>query len=366
MNLGDMKTGDMTTNIEINLRLQRGDFLLEADLSLPAHGVTVLFGHSGSGKTSLLRCIAGLEKAEADIVFQGRVWQSANTWIPTHQRPLAYVFQEASLFDHLSANGNLEFAIKRARGPVSAADKQNIIELLGIGHTLARYPSQLSGGERQRVAIARALLSRPQLLLMDEPLASLDEQRKQEILPYLEQLKSQLDLPIIYVTHSPAEVARLADTLIALKDGRVVASGPITETLSDPAFPLHLGEEASVVLDGTVAERDSEWQLARIAISSHSIWLRDNGQMEGKAVRVRILARDVSLALTPQTDSSISNALPCVVETLVEDCHDALALVRVRIGELPLLARMTRRSVTQLKLEPGKAMWAQVKSAALI
>ncbi len=360
-------TGTAVEGLCAQLTLHRGAFTLNAALNLPETGVSVLFGHSGSGKTTLLRCLAGLERAGGSVHFRGRTWQDTARYLPTWKRPLAYVFQEASLFDHLTAQGNLDFAVRRARGQLSAREQTAIIEMLGIGNTLSRYPAQLSGGERQRVAIARALLSKPDLLLMDEPLASLDEQRKQEILPYLERLKSELAVPIVYVTHSVAEVARLADYLVALERGQVMAQGTLAETLADPAFPLKLGEEAGVVLDGVVASHDEPWDLVCVRVNQQQdIWLRDNGHQHGDTIRARILARDVSLSNTRHTDTSIVNAWPCVVEAITRDNHPALALVKVRAGDTPLLSRMTRRSVDHLQLAPGKSVWAQVKSAALV
>lgn len=353
--------------IAAELQLQRESFQLDVSLKLPSKGFSVLFGHSGSGKTSLLRCIAGLERGQGSVEFDGQVWQSASRFVPVYKRPLAYVFQEASLFEHLTAEENLNFAIKRANQTVSKEEKQRIVELLGIENRLDSYPNALSGGERQRVAIARALLNKPRLLLMDEPLAALDEQRKQEILPYLEYLRSELSLPVVYVTHSIAEVARLADYLVAMKEGKIMSQGSLEETLADPEFPLQLGEEAGVVLDTEVINLDSEWHLAEFRFSAkQSIWLRNNQYQQGQKARLRVLARDVSLVVTPQTETSIQNLLPCEVEAIIEDSHDALALVKVRVGEAPLLSRMTRRSVHQLGLEIGKPMWAQVKSAALI
>ena len=353
--------------IRADITLKRGTFTLNADLILPSSGFSVLFGHSGSGKTTLLRCIAGLEKSQGQVMLGEEVWQTGKQFLPVHKRPLAYVFQEASLFEHLTAGGNLSFAMKRARQSVTTSEKNNIIELLGIGHTLKRHPANLSGGERQRVAIARALLSKPRLLLMDEPLAALDEQRKQEILPYLESLRSEFSLPVIYVTHSVAEVARLADHLVAMKDGKVMAQGTLEQTLADPKFPLQLGEEAGVVLDTRVTAIDSQWHLAQFGVGNgFGIWLRDDNHSIGKPARLRILARDVSLAVSPQTETSIQNALPCTVEGITDDNHPALALVKVRVGNTPMLSRMTRRSVAHLDLKPGKAMWAQVKSAGLV
>lgn len=354
-------------NLDIQLQLKRRDFCMAVNLQLPATGVTVIFGHSGSGKTTLLRCIAGLERAEGSLHFNQHKWQDGKHFVPTHQRSLAYVFQEASLFPHLTAKQNMLFACKRAQpAPSSAEEIEQIVQLLGIGHTLHRFPNQLSGGEQQRVAIARALLNKPRLLLMDEPLASLDEQRKQEILPYLEQLKETLDLPIVYVTHSPAEVARLADYLVAMRDGQVLAQGTLAETLSQLDFPLYLGEDAGVVLEGSVVARDEQWHLTCIGVPGGKLWLRDNGEAIGQAVRVRILARDVSLVTQAHDDSSIVNILPCTIDSIGDEKHPALALVRVTLGTSAILARMTRRSVANLNIQPGQQLWAQVKSAALV
>lgn len=354
-------------SIVARLHLPRTGFNLKVDLQLPGSGVTVFYGHSGSGKTTLLRCIAGLERApHGEVLFKGSTWQREGFFLPTHKRPIGYVFQEASLFPHLTARQNLEFAMKRATPGVHGFDFQHAVQLLGITRILEQYPGQLSGGERQRVAIARALLVHPQLLLMDEPLASLDQARKQEILPYLEKLKRELDLPILYVSHSPDEVARLADYLVALDEGRVVAAGPLAETLSRLDFPIRLGEEAGTVLEARVAERDEKWQLARIAIGGGDLWFRDNGYPVGQKVRVRILARDISLALEHHDNTSITNHLAAEVMAMETDDHAGLALVKLKVGSDILVARVTRRSAHQLGLKPGKTLWAQIKSVAIV
>lgn len=353
--------------LSARFQLNRSNFNLDVELQLPCQGVTALFGHSGSGKTSLLRCIAGLEKSAAGaLCFNDEVWQDNNHFVPTHQRRLGYVFQEASLLPHLSARGNLEFASKRAAETILEEDYQRIVDLLGIGPLLDRSPSQLSGGERQRVAIARALLSKPRLLLMDEPLASLDQARKQEILPYLESLKNELDVPIIYVSHSPDEVARLADTLVAMEDGRIVASGPLNETLTRLDFPIKLGEEVGSVLQANVVERDAQWQLAKASFDGGELWFRDSGHAIGSPVRVRVFARDISLSLQHHSDTSIVNSLPAVVEEISTEQHPGLALVKLRVGNTPLVARLTHRSAHHLELTPGKPIWAQIKSVAII
>jgi molybdate transport system ATP-binding protein len=356
-------------SIHARFKLDRADFSLDVDLDLPNRGVTALFGHSGSGKTTLLRCIAGLERAQGALNMNGEIWQDTTTFLPTHKRALGYVFQEASLFPHLTARGNLEYGRKRSSGSMDRTALNHIVELLGIGPLLDRRPDQLSGGERQRVGIARALAVKPKLLLMDEPLAALDLARKQEILPYLERLHEALEIPVLYVSHAPDEVARLADYIVVMQAGRAVAAGPLTETLARLDLPIHLGEDAGVVLDAVVAARDAQWQLARATFADNpdaGVWVRDGGHAIGHSVRVRILARDVSLAITRHTGTSIQNILPGVVETLADDTHPALALVRVNVGGVKLVARLTRRSAHELGLTPGRIVYAQIKAVALI
>lgn len=352
--------------IQARFHLDWPGFVLDVDLDLPARGVTALFGHSGSGKTTLLRCIAGLERPrQGRLVVNDEVWQDTHHWLPTHQRPLGYVFQEASLFAHLSVLGNLRYGLRRTRGPQRVSLDQ-AIDLLGIGHLLARMPDRLSGGERQRVSMARALSLSPRLLLMDEPLAALDLARKQDILPYLERLHAELDIPVLYVSHSPDEVARLADHIVVLKDGRAVAAGPLGETLARLDLPIHLGEDAGVVLDATVAERDAHWHLARVRFPGDHLWVRDGGHALGQSVRVRILARDVSIALHPVTGTSIQNCLSATVDQLAPDHHPALSLVRLTVGASPVLARLTRRAAAELALASGQRVWVQIKAVALI
>lgn len=352
--------------IEARFRVDWPGFSLDVDLQLPGRGVTVLFGHSGSGKTTLLRCVAGLERApQGRLAVDGEVWQDGRHWLPVHRRPIGYVFQEASLFDHLSVLGNLRYGLKRLGAPADPARLEQAVALLGIGPLLERRPERLSGGERQRVGIARALALGPRLLLMDEPLSALDHARRQEILPYLERLREELDIPVLYVTHAPDEVARLADHLVALEAGRVRAHGPLQELLVRLDLPLRLGEQAGAVLDATIGEVDARWHLARADFDGGSLWARDPGLPPGRRVRVRVLARDVSLAAQPGA-SSIQNQLPGVVEAVGDDEHPALALVQVRVGAALLLARLTRRSAEQLGVAPGQRLWVQVKSVALL
>jgi molybdate transport system ATP-binding protein len=357
----------MSAGIHARFKLDYPGFSLDVDLDLPGRGVTALFGHSGSGKTTLLRAIAGLERvAGGALSVNGEIWQDESVFRPTHQRPLGYVFQEASLFPHLSVQANLQFGQTRVLVAARRVSLDQAVELLDIGHLLSRKPDRLSGGERQRVGIARALATSPRLLLMDEPLAALDHALKQEILPYLERLHDELDIPVLYVSHAPDEVARLADHIVVMADGRAVAAGPLTDTLARLDLPIKLGEDASVVIDAVVAERDTEWHLAHMEFAGGHLWVRDHGLPLGHRARVRILARDVSLARAPTTGTSILNTLPAVVVDSVDDAHPALTLVKLRVGESPLLARLTRRSAHALELEPGLLVYAQIKAVALI
>jgi molybdate transport system ATP-binding protein len=359
----------VATSLGIQARFQHSytGFTLDVNLELPGKGVTALFGPSGCGKTTLLRCMAGLTRAsQGQLTVQGAVWQDTNHFMPTHQRALGYVFQEANLFAHLNVQRNLLYGQARVPSTERRVELASVVHLLGIAHLLERLPQGLSGGERQRVAIARALLTSPRLLLMDEPLAALDLARKKEFLPYLERLHDELDIPVLYVSHAPDEVARLADHIVVMEAGRAVAVGPLTETLARLDLPIHLGEDAGVVLHAVVVERDAAWHLARVEFPGGSLWVRDAGHALGQAVRVRILARDVSIALAPVSGVSIQNCLSATVEQMADDYHPALSLLRLRMGESPLLARLTRRSAAGLKLEPGKPVWVQIKAVALI
>jgi molybdate transport system ATP-binding protein len=354
-------------SIRARFQLPYPAFALDVDLELPERGVTALFGPSGSGKTTLLRCMAGLERsASGTFTIDGETWQDESRFVPTHQRPLGYVFQEARLFPHLTVLGNLDFGQRRVPLEQRRVAQDRAVELLGIGHLLDRLPQNLSGGERQRVAIARALLTSPRLLLMDEPLAALDLARKNEILPYLERLHDELEIPVIYVSHSPDEVARLADHIVVMEAGRAVARGPLAETLANLDLPVRLGDDAAVVLDGRVAERDDRWHLARIDFDGGSIWTRDGNHAIGQRVRVRILARDVSVALAKPNESSILNTLPAVVVELASESHPALRLVKLRVGASAIVARVTHRSAESLGLAPGQEVFAQVKAVAVI
>ncbi|OYY60651.1 MAG: molybdenum ABC transporter ATP-binding protein, partial [Burkholderiales bacterium 28-67-8] len=282
-------------------------------LSLPLRGITGLFGPSGCGKTTVLRALAGLDRASGRVALGDHVWQddASGCFVPTHRRELGYVTQEHSLFPHLDVRRNLEFGLKRVDVAYRRVALDCVVELLGIGRLLGRRVLTLSGGERQRVAIARAVLTSPALLLMDEPLSGLDAARKSEVLPYIDLLNHELDIPVIYVSHAIDEVVRLADHLVLMDAGKVFADGPLSEMLARLDVQSPLGEDAGVVLDAVVGERDAQWQLARLDVAGGGcvLWARDQGAALGHKVRLRVLARDVSLARAPDPDSSITNQL---------------------------------------------------------
>ena len=363
------------TTLHLQIMMNRSAFKLDVNLQLPGQGITAIFGPSGSGKTTLLRAVAGLENNS-----QGRIQIGANIWqdtqqgidLPTWQRSLGYVFQESSLLPHLSVTDNLNFGLKRAlkssdNAKTEAAKAlQASIELLGIGSLLTRMPDQLSGGERQRVAIARAIAMQPQLLLMDEPLASLDVARRQEIFPWLSKLRDDLKMPMLYVTHSAEEVTRLADHLVVLDQGQVKAQGPVSAVLTQVVNPVVVGEDAGALIEGRIGEVDVQWHLSRVDFEGGSVWMRDAGLPVGKAVRIRILARDVSLATSEPQNTSIQNQLRGSIQSISPDAHPSQIMVVMKCGAEELMARVTKRAVDELALQVGQSVWAQVKSVALV
>jgi molybdate transport system ATP-binding protein len=363
--------------IEATLRLARRDFELDVALSLPERGVSALFGPSGCGKTTVLRALAGLERAAGRVALGQEVWQddAQARFVPTHQRPLGYVIQEAALFPHLSVQGNLDYGRRRTGGnsPESRQALDQAVELLGIAPLMSRRTTTLSGGERQRVAIARALATRPRLLLMDEPLAALDAQRKAEILPYLERLHTQLALPIVYVTHAMEEVARLADHLVLLREGRVLAAGPMAELMARADLPLAQRDDAGVVIEADVASHDAAYGLMRIEAGGAQLWVGDSTSAAvGDRVRASVLARDVSVTRERPQQTSILNVLPVTLTSLHPDRGTVLLQLRVATPAaasatpMHLLARITRKSCDTLALQAGDALHAQVKGVALM
>lgn len=357
--------------IHARFKVAHAGFTLDVELTLPGRGVSALFGHSGSGKTSCLRCFAGLDQPSAGYLqVNGELWQDSaqGIFVPAHQRAVGYVFQDANLFAHLTVRRNLQYGLKRIPAAQRRISLEQAVELLGIEHLLERLPGKLSGGEQQRVGIARALLTSPRLLLLDEPLASLDLKRKQEVLPYLERLHQELEIPIVYVSHSPDEVARLADHLVLLEDGKVSASGPLKETLLRADLPFVFEDDAEAVVDGQVSGHDPAYGLLSLQLPGSAINLRlPHGPLpRGQSVRIKIKARDVSLSLQQAEDSSVLNLLPARVLDWINVAEQAHVLVRVQVGGEQLIARITRYSFDRLQIQREQLLWAQVKSVSLL
>ncbi len=354
---------------------QLGAFRLNLAFEAPMQGVTALFGPSGCGKTTTLRCLAGLTHLPGRLSVGGDIWQddAAGIYRRPHERPIGYVFQEASLFAHLPVRANLLYGHQRAlkAGAREEISLDDVVELLGLGRLLDRAPAHLSGGERQRVAVGRALLSQPRVLLMDEPLAALDRMAKDEILPYFEALHERLSVPILYVSHDIAEVERLADTLVLMDQGRLVAAGPLAEIEADPNLSLVHAPEAAVTLEGKIAGIDLAYGLTTLSVPGGRLIVPGRQGTIGEARRLRISASDVSFIKTPPTDSTILNTLPVRIISLAP--HDAVGVqvnVVARLGHgsdgVRIIGRITRKSQDALGLAAGAEVFAQIKSVALI
>lgn len=344
--------------LEIRLSHQFPGFRLEVELTAPP-GLTCLFGSSGSGKTTVINAVAGLLKPDrAEILLDGQPIHQ----LPPHKRGIGYVFQDARLFPHLTVLGNLTYAARiRRRAP---KDLDRTVALLGIGALLDRRPGALSGGERQRVAIGRALLSEPRLILMDEPLAALDEARKAEILPHIETLRDVLGLPILYVSHALPEVARLATTIAVLDAGRLVAQGPAARLLSDPETASLLGlADAGAILSARIAAQEADG-LTRVETGAGPLWLPRLTGAPGDPVRLRIAAQDVMLATDRPVGLSALNILSARILSL-RPADATGMLVQLDLAGQPLLARVTQRSAQALGLTPGREVFAIVKSVAM-
>ena len=350
-------------SLEVDVDHARGSFRLAARFSA-APGLTALFGRSGSGKTTLVDIVGGLVRPDRGrVAIDGQVLvDTANrVFVPRHRRHIGYVFQDSRLFPHFSVRRNLLYGRWFGRSPAggASADLASVVDLLGIGHLLDRRPASLSGGEKQRVAIGRALLSWPRLLLMDEPLASLDEARRAEILPYIERLRDEAGVPILYVSHSVAEVARLATTVVLLGDGAVTAVGPVGDVLSlaDPA-------DVGSVLDATVARHDEAFQLSLLATAAGELQVPRLHAAAGTAVRAYIRARDVMLSLHPPEAVSALNVLPGRIVDIAAGASGAQADVRLDCHGAALVARITAKSVQRLALAPGRPVFAVIKSVS--
>ena len=342
-----------------------GAFQLDTAFTVPASGVTALFGPSGCGKTTVLRAIAGLHRiAEGYCEIAGDVWQDRAVFRPAHRRAIGYVFQEASLFAHLSVRRNLLFGAPRGGGSIAFDD---VVGLLGLEAMLGRSPQHLSGGERQRVAIGRALLSQPKLLLMDEPLSALDRGTRDEILPFLQRLHTTLSLPVLYVSHDMPEVEQLADHLVLMRAGRVLACGKLAELQSDAALPLALGRDATVSVDGTVGGYDSGYGLLTLNVAGGSFTVPSTALASGTHRRIQIAARDVSISTVP-AESTILNVVPARILAM-SPAGEHEVVVTLGLGRdgsgTKLLARVTRQSCDRLALAVGRSIYAQIKSVAL-
>jgi len=345
------------STIQLAYALHRGDFSLDVKLDLPLRGITGVFGHSGAGKTSLLRCIAGLERPESGIlIVGGKVWQhgAEKVWRAVHERNIGYVFQEPRLFDHLNVRGNIEYGMRRRKGD-NGTDMDHVIHLLGLERLLARKPD---------AAIARALLRSPRFVLMDEPLASLDQARKEEIFPFLERLHAESDVPIIYVSHNLDEICRLCDHLIVIDDGHVVADGDLQTVLVRTDLPALTGTDAGSVIQGRVESYDEQDELACIQFSGGELWVPGRPGPIGATVRARIRANDVSLCRTRPEQSTILNILPATVDDIQGDLGPSV-LVRLAMSTDRIIARVTRRSARELALKKGDELFVQIKSVVV-
>jgi molybdate transport system ATP-binding protein len=348
-------------SLEVDLDHTRGSFHITARFTA-APGLTALFGRSGSGKTTLVDIVGGLVRPDRGrVAVDGQVLLDTErgVFVPSHRRRIGYVFQDSRLFPHLSVRRNLLYGRWFNREAGSATDLASVVDLLGISHLLERRPQSLSGGEKQRVAIGRALLAHPQLLLMDEPLAALDEARRAEILPYIERLRDERGVPILYVSHSVAEVARLATTVVILTDGKVTAVGPVADIL-----PLADSGDGGSVLDATVARHDEAFQLSVLASTAGELQVPRLSAPVGAPVRAYIRARDVMLSLKPPEEISALNVLAGRVAAVEASAGGAQAEVKLDCNGAALSARLTTKSVQRLALAPGKPVYAVIKSVS--
>ncbi len=352
--------------LRVAVRHRQGAFALDAAFASDGP-LTALFGRSGAGKTTLINVVGGLIRPDwAQVAVGGEILVDTERGIatPAYRRRLGYVFQEGRLFPHLTVGQNLNYGLWFAPRAERTADFDRVVEMLGIGSLLERRPGRLSGGEKQRVAIGRALLASPRLLLMDEPLASLDEARRAEILPYIERLRDEARVPIVYVSHSVAEVARLATTVVLLSEGKVVAAGPVSDIMARvDLFPLTGRAEAGAVLETRVAAHDAASGLSRLQSAAGEIRVPLIDSPVGSHVRLRVRARDVILAVQPPAGISALNILPGTVNAVGAE-EGPLAIVGLDCGGVAIVARVTKKSIQDLGLAPGRRVYAIVKSVA--
>ena len=354
-----------TLHLSVHLPLAEFDLSVAGDW--PLEGCTALFGPSGAGKSTLLRLIAGFVRPRAGRVALGRtVWADTamRRHVPPHRRRVGLLFQDARLFPHLTVAGNLAYADRRGRPAGDGPERSAVVEAFDLAPLLTRSVRDLSGGERQRVALGRTLLTRPELLLLDEPLAALDAQRKRQIVPYLDQVWSRFSVPSLLVSHDVAEVARLADRTVVMSAGQAVAVGATADILERLDLqPLTGRFEAGVVVDGMLVSRDPAFATAEVAVAGHRVSMPDVPDLAlGETLRLRIRARDVALARQAPEATSIRNILHGTVAWIDSEADTAFAEVGVDIGGLRLRARITRAAVADLALSPGVAVYALIKS----
>ncbi|TNH05459.1 molybdenum ABC transporter ATP-binding protein ModC [Testudinibacter sp. TR-2022] len=350
--------------LEINVKKQLGSLALSANLQIPSNGVTALFGLSGSGKSSLINLVSGLSTPDQGYIQLNNrtlVDTTRKINLPPEQRHLGYVFQDARLFPHYTVKGNLAYGKKN----VSKAVYQEIIELLGIEHLLKRYPLTLSGGEKQRVAIGRALLTQPQMLLMDEPLAALDLPRKQELLDYLDRLAKEIKIPILYVSHSLEELLRLAQRVILMEQGKVLAFGKLETIWQSPHFlPWKGVQQQSAVFNLPIEMQHPLYQMTALAFGEQHLWIQQVEKSVGDSVRICIYSSDVSIILQPAKGSSIRNVLACQITDIETQAQQVE--VRLNADGLQFGASISRWALAELKLSVGMWVYAQVKSVSVI
>jgi molybdate transport system ATP-binding protein len=358
-------------SIQARFRGSLGNFALDVSFRAPMRGITALFGPSGSGKTTVLRCVAGLQRLEGALSVGEDVWQDDQRFRAAHERSIGYVFQEASLFPHLSVKQNLAYGRSRAlrAGIAEHILFDDVVQLMGLGPLLERMTTALSGGERQRVAIGRALLAQPRLLLMDEPLAALDQDNKEEILPFFEALHESLSIPILYVSHDIFEVERLADTLVLFDNGKVIASGPLAELLADGTLQIARRPDAATVFAASVSGYDEQYHLTVMNVSGQALLIPGRVAEAGRTRRVRIAAADVSLAPERPSQTSILNVMPVEIRE-IQPVGEAQVNVMLSLGHdgagPMLLARISRRASETLRFAAGQKIYAQVKAVSLL
>jgi len=350
--------------LELQIDLAFDGFSLAIDHAVPFDGISALFGPSGSGKTSLLRAIAGLETPSGRIVWDGHIWQDGTVFVRPHERDIGFVFQDARLFNHLDIRGNLEFGMKRAgAGP---GDWKTVVEGLDLGPLLGKSTADLSGGERQRIALGRALLAKPKLLLLDEPLGALDGRRKMEILPYLQRLATEFQVPTLFVSHSVEEVSQLASHVTLIDAGRVVAAGPTSDMLERPDLQSLTGRfEAGSTLRATVMGHDLSFNLTRLEVAGQELVMPMLKSLNvGQTVPLRLRARDVALSQTALAGISIRNQLTGTIAEIHPEEGTAFAEVLVDLNGARIRSRITRLALSDLGLQVGSEVVALIKSVA--